>query len=75
MSDNKTFLVNSAKLVLEPEGGGLALVEGAEPSWWEKGHVLAGFPKPEQVQAWWNDDDAPPDPETHGQPGQAREPT
>ena len=50
ISDNKTFLVRSAMLVLEPEGGGLALVEGAEPLWWEKGDVLARFPKPEQVQ-------------------------
>jgi hypothetical protein len=54
-------LVKSAKLVCEPNGGGLALVEGAEPSWWERGDILAGFPKPEQVQAWWEGEEDPPD--------------
>jgi len=72
ITDNKTFLVKSAKLLREPEGGGLALVEGADPSWWEKDDVLVGFPRPEQVWRWWNgENDPPPDPETPGQGGQA----
>ena len=70
VSDNKTFLVKSVKLLWEhASGGGLGLVEDAEPSWWEKGDVLAGFPRPEQVRSWWEGDDGPPDPETPGRAG------
>jgi hypothetical protein len=53
ISDNKSFLVMSLKWLWEPEGGGLALVHDAEPSWWEKADVLVGFPRPEQVREWW----------------------
>jgi hypothetical protein len=42
-------LVTSAKLMREVEGGGLALVSGAESSWWETGEILQGFPCPEDV--------------------------
>jgi hypothetical protein len=59
---NKTFLVKSAKLLWEPEGGGLALVKDAEPSWWEEGDALDGFPRPEEVRAWWGGEGSPPHP-------------
>ena len=69
ISDNKTFLVSSAKLLEENEG--LVLVRGADPSWWEKGDVLAGFPRPEEVRAWWSS--GSPDPETPGRAGRPSE--
>ena len=53
VSEHKTFLTKSAKLLYEAEEGGLTLVADAEPSWWEKGDLLVGFPRPEQVRAWW----------------------
>jgi len=53
VSDNKSFLVHSLKL-LEEHRGGLTLAEGADPSWWEKGDALDGFPRPDQVKAWWS---------------------
>lgn len=59
ISDNKSFLVKSAKLLWEPEGGGLALVKDADPSFWEKGDTLDGFPRPEQVKIWWSKDGSP----------------
>jgi transcriptional regulator with XRE-family HTH domain len=55
VSEHKTFLTRSVKLLREAEGGGLTLVAGAEPSWWEKGDLLIGFPRPEQVWAWWKE--------------------
>jgi hypothetical protein len=60
VSENKTFLVKSAKLVREVGEGGLALVKDAEPSWWDTGDALLGFPKPEEVRSWWGGDDPPP---------------
>jgi DNA primase len=54
VSDNKTFLVTSAKLLKETEAG-LALVEGADPSWWATGDLMNGLPTPEQVRSWWED--------------------
>jgi hypothetical protein len=64
VSGNKTFLVKSAKLVREVGEGGLALVKDAEPSWWHSGDALLGFPKPEEVRAWWaGNDPTPPSPE------------
>jgi transcriptional regulator with XRE-family HTH domain len=63
VSENKTFLVKSAKFLRETREGGLALVEGAEPSWWEKGDALTGFPRPEEVRAWWSGDTSPTTPE------------
>lgn len=65
ISDNKTFLMTSAKLIYEPHGGGLALVKGAEPSWWENGNVMDGFPDPDQVEEWWEN---PSDPSTSSKP-------
>jgi hypothetical protein len=63
VSENKTFLVKSAKLLRETHEGGLILVDGADPSWWEKGDALDGFPRPEEVRSWWSGDSYPPDPE------------
>ena len=69
VSKHKTFLISSAKLLKEVEGSGLALVAGAEPSWWEGGDLTKGIPTPEQVHSWWN---PPPDPsKPRGQRGQA----
>ena len=61
VSSNKTFLVQSAKLLTETDHG-LALVAGAEPSWWEAGDVMSGIPTPEEVEGWWKD----PPPEGDG---------
>jgi len=44
----------SLRWVFEPEGGGMALVHDAGPSWWEKADALVGFPRPEQVREWWD---------------------
>src|SRR5215212_1539558 len=61
VSNNKTFLVMSAKLIRETEGG-LVLVADAEPSWWEGGNqLMVGLPTPEQVRSWWGNQDPPPD--------------
>jgi hypothetical protein len=59
ISNNKTYLVTSAKLMKETEYG-LALVEGAESSWWSKDGIMRGLPTPEQVRAWWDDTHSPP---------------
>lgn len=56
VSDNKSFLVKSVKFMTETQDGKLNLVDGADPSWWEKGGTLDGFPKPEQVRIWWTGD-------------------
>jgi DNA primase len=60
ISNNKTFLITSAKLLKETEDG-LALVEGAEPSWWSQDGIMTGLPTPEQVRTWWEDSDPDPD--------------
>jgi hypothetical protein len=52
VSKNKTFLVTSAKLVRETDHG-LALVEGAELSWWTDADLMNGFPSPKKVRQWW----------------------
>lgn len=57
VSDNKSFLVHSLKL-LDEHRGGLTLAQGADPSWWEKGDALDGFPRPDQVKSWWGRQDA-----------------
>jgi hypothetical protein len=69
VGEQRTFLTKSVKLLRETEGGSLTLVADAEPSWWGKGEVLAGFPRPEQVWRWWDEGDAPA-PETARQPRQ-----
>jgi DNA primase len=60
VSDNKTFLVTSAKFLKEVEGAGLSLVDGAEPSWWAEGTLTTGLPNPEQVWRWWEERDPEP---------------
>jgi hypothetical protein len=55
VADHKAYLTKSVKLLREADGGGLRLVTGAEPSWWEKGDLLEGFPRPEQVRSWWEE--------------------
>jgi hypothetical protein len=55
VAEHKTYLTKSAKLLKEVEGG-LDLVSGADPSWWRKGDALVGFPRPEQVRRWWEED-------------------
>ncbi len=64
VSNHKTFLVTSAKLIRESEDG-LALVEGADPSWWEVGKMMEGLPTPAQVRSWWEERD--PDPPEGGE--------
>jgi DNA primase len=59
VSNNKTFLVKSTKLVRETDAG-LALVEGADPSWWATGELMEGLPTPTKVRSWWDERD--PDP-------------
>jgi len=67
VSNHKTFLVMSAKLLKESDDG-LALVEGANPSWWETGEMMEGLPTPAQVRSWWEERDPdPPDPPEHGE--------
>jgi hypothetical protein len=61
ISNNKTFLIMSAKLMKETEDG-LALVEGAEPSWWSHDGIMTGLPTPEQVKAWWEEPEPDPPP-------------
>src|SRR5215210_6129214 len=65
ISNNKTFLITSAKLMKESEDG-LALLEGAEPSWWSQDGIMTGLPTPEQVRAWWEDSHPDPDPPPKG---------
>ncbi len=55
VSEHKTYLTKSVKLLRETDGG-LTLVADAEPSWWEKGDLLVGFPRPEQVRTWWEEE-------------------
>lgn len=59
VAEHKTYLTKSAKLLREAEGG-LDLVADAEPSWWTKGDLLVGFPRPEQVRRWWEERDLDP---------------
>jgi hypothetical protein len=69
VSDNKTFLVTSAKLMKETECG-LALVEGAEPSWWTSGDLTKGLPTPDNVRSWWDDRVPPPAGAEHAEHGE-----
>ena len=71
VSENKAFLVTSAKLLRETDAG-LALVSGADPSWWATGDLMSGLPSPEQVRAWWEDRDLPPEGAEHAEQGPNR---
>jgi hypothetical protein len=72
VAENRAFLTRSVHLLREAEGGGLALVAGAEPSWWNEGDMLAGFPRPEDAWCYWNGESDPtPPPESARQARQA----
>jgi hypothetical protein len=74
VSENKTFLVHSAKLIRETDAG-LALVEGADPSWWATGDLMEGSPTPAKVRSWWGerDPDSPEGAEHTEHPNKAPE--
>jgi DNA primase len=59
VSENKTFLDKSAKLIRETDSG-LALVEGADPSWWATGELMKGLPTPAKVRSLWDERDPNP---------------
>lgn len=61
IGEHRTFLVKSVRLLRETEGGGLDLISDAEPSWWSKGEVLAGFPRPGQVAEWYGGGSSSPE--------------
>jgi len=60
VSKHKAFFTMSAKLIRETDHG-LALVSGAEPSWWAGHDLMQGFPSPVQVRSWWAEEHPPPD--------------
>lgn len=62
VAKHKAFLTMSVKLIKETDHG-LALVSGAEPSWWSGDDLMRGFPSPEKVREWYEEDepsDGPP---------------
>jgi hypothetical protein len=60
VSSNKTFLVTSAKLLIETADG-LTLAGGIQPALWEEGDVMKGIPTPEEVERWWKERPTPPE--------------
>jgi hypothetical protein len=62
VAKHKAFLTMSVKLIRETDHG-LALVSGAEASWWSGDDLMRGFPSPEKVREWYEEVE-PPD----GQP-------
>jgi DNA primase len=58
---NKTFLTKSVGYIYPHEDGGLAIVQGADKSWWTEGEPMRGFPRPETVYGW----EEPPPEDTH----------
>jgi hypothetical protein len=56
ISKNRTFLTKSAGLaglIYEvPETHKLAIADDADPSWWESGDIMRGFPKPSEVEGY-----------------------
>jgi hypothetical protein len=64
VSKNRTFLVTSANLLYEDETTKrLSVANDADPSWWQEGDPMKGFPKPSEVAEW---DTHPPDPGNNG---------
>jgi DNA primase len=63
VSKNRTFLVMSAGLLYETDDKRLNIYEDADPSWWESGDAMNGFPRPSEVDRW---DTPPPDPGNGG---------
>lgn len=66
VKNHRSYLTKSVGILRDMEGGGLRLVADADPSWWEDGEVLAGFPRPEEVAEWWGDELPDDDPEGTG---------
>ena len=62
---HKTYLTQSLAFLREVEGGGLRLVADVDASFWAKGEILKGFPRPEEVAKWWEEED-PEDPNDGG---------
>jgi hypothetical protein len=61
VSKNRTFLVASAGLLYEQENTKfLSIDEDADPSWWEEGDAMKGFPSPAEVARWEEGDNTPP---------------
>jgi hypothetical protein len=58
VAKHKTFLATSVKLIREADRG-LALVNGAEPAWWASEGLMRGFPSPEKVRQWYEEDEPP----------------
>jgi hypothetical protein len=54
VSNHKTFLVTSVKMLRETEHG-LALPQGADPSWWQATELTKGLPSPEKAREYWDD--------------------
>jgi hypothetical protein len=52
VSKHKTYLTKSLGLLYETDDGRLNISEAADPSWWDTGEVMKGFPAPEQVAGW-----------------------
>jgi hypothetical protein len=53
---HKTFLTKSLGYLAEDqEDGDLRLALGVDPSWWEKGEAMRGFPTPGTVESWEGD--------------------
>jgi hypothetical protein len=72
VSNNKTFLATSAKLIRETEDG-ISLLPGTDPEEWTSGNLTKGLPSPEKVRSWWGQQNPPPSPDgqkTSGQAGQ-----
>jgi hypothetical protein len=50
---NEAFLTKSLRyLEKDWQDGGLRLALGVDPSWWEEGEPMKGFPKPAAVESW-----------------------
>jgi hypothetical protein len=52
VSKNRTFLTKSAGLLYETENGKLHISADADPSWWDGGDVMKGFPRPSEVDGY-----------------------
>ena len=56
ISEHRTYLVWTVKLLRETESGKLDLVADAEPSLWNDEDLLEGFPRPKKVWRWWKEE-------------------
>ncbi len=53
VAKHKVFLIGSVKLLRETDHG-LALADGAEPSWWESEGLMRGFPSPRKIRGLYD---------------------